>query len=137
MSRIRGDVETHTSGGDIRVDSVAGSVKIQSSGGDLTLRGVDGKMFGETSGGSIEAWLIRENRGIRLETSGGDVYLYVPKATAATLDASTSGGSVKCDLPVMVSGKISEHNLRGKINGGGNPIELSTSGGDILISISD
>jgi hypothetical protein len=130
---VRGDVQGHTSGGNIKVDGVVGSVKVTTSGGEIVLLRIDGKVFGETSGGDIEARLLGENEGVHLETSGGNVSVYLRKDVAADLHASTSGGSVKCDLPVMVVGKISEDELHGKINGGGNRVELSTSGGNINI----
>ncbi len=130
---VNGNVRAHTSGGNVEVDSVIGSLNVETSGGEITLRNVDGKIFGETSGGSIEARLLGENKGIHLETSGGNVSIYLPKSITGDLEASTSGGTVKCDLPVMVSGKMSEDELRGKINGGGNRIELATSGGNINI----
>lgn len=130
---VKGDVQGHTSGGDVKVDSVIGSVKVTTSGGEVVLLRINGRIFGETSGGNIEARLVGENKGVHLETSGGNVSVYLPKDVAANVQASTSGGSVKCDLPVMVLGKISEDELHGKINGGGNLVELSTSGGNINI----
>jgi len=133
IRNIRGDVQGHTSGGDVRVDSILGAVKVTTSGGEIVLLRVDGKIFGETSGGNIEARLLGENKGVHLETSGGNVSVYLRKDIAANLRASTSGGSVKCDLPVMVLGKIREDELHGKLNGGGDLIELSTSGGNINI----
>jgi DUF4097 and DUF4098 domain-containing protein YvlB len=133
IRNVLGDVQGHTSGGDIRVDSVAGAVRVSTSGGDIVLLRVDGKIHGETSGGSIEARLVGDNGGIHLETSGGNISVFVPKSITADVSASTSGGSVKCDLPLMVSGRISEDELHGKLNGGGNLIELSTSGGNIRI----
>jgi DUF4097 and DUF4098 domain-containing protein YvlB len=133
IRNIKGDVQGYTSGGDIKVDSVLGGVKVTTSGGEVVLLRVDGRIYGETSGGNIEARLLGENRGVHLETSGGNVSVYLRKDIAANLQASTSGGSVKCDLPVMVLGKISEDELNGKLNGGGNLIELSTSGGNINI----
>jgi DUF4097 and DUF4098 domain-containing protein YvlB len=133
IRNIKGDVQGYTSGGDIRVDSVLGGVKVTTSGGEVVLLRVNGRIFGETSGGNIEARLLGENRGVHLETSGGNVSVYLRKDIAANLQASTSGGSVKCDLPVMVLGRISEDELHGKLNGGGDLIELSTSGGNINI----
>lgn len=133
VRNVIGDVQGHTSGGNVKVDSVLGSVKVTTSGGDVVLLRINGRIFGETSGGNIEARLVGQNRGVHLETSGGNVSVYLQKGVSANLQASTSGGSVKCDLPVMVLGKISEDELHGKINGGGELIELSTSGGNINI----
>jgi DUF4097 and DUF4098 domain-containing protein YvlB len=137
LKRIKGNVRVHTSGGDVQVDSLVGDLNAETSGGDVVILDVDGKVSGQTSGGRIEARLVGENKGIRLRTSGGSVVLYLPKSVAGTVQASTSGGSVNCDLPITVSGKLSDQELRGSINGGGNLIELSTSGGNINIRAHD
>lgn len=133
VRRVKGSLEAHTSGGDVEVDSIVGSVKVGTSGGDLFLIDVNGKIYGETSGGNIEARIIGENQGVHLETSGGNITVHLPAAFAGDLEAVTSGGSVECDLPVMVTGKVRTNELRGKINGGGYPIHLSTSGGNIYV----
>ena len=46
------------------------------------------------------------------------------------LDAATSGGLVRTELPVTTT-EMGEHKLTGTINGGGNPIYARTSGGSI------
>jgi len=68
-----------------------------------------------------------------LRQSGGDIDITVAKDIAASIDASTSGGSVICDLPVTVSGRIEGDRIKGTINGGGNVIYAHTSGGDVRI----
>ena len=57
----------------------------------------------------------------------------IAKSVAAMIDASTSGGDVICDLPVTVSGKISESRIKGTLNGGGELIYAHTSGGNVRI----
>ena len=73
-----------------------------------------------------------DNKGIDLETSGGNLVVKLPKSISAEVSAQTTGGDVNCDF--QFSGKLREGNLQGKINGGGNLIKLETSGGDIVIS---
>ena len=65
-----------------------------------------------------------------MSSSGGDLIVRVPKSTTGQLDASTSGGSVRTELPVTTT-EMGEHKLTGTINGGGNPIYAHTSGGSI------
>ena len=57
----------------------------------------------------------------------------IAKNSGANIDASTSGGEVTCDLPITVTGKISESRIRGTVNGGGATVHAYTSGGDIRI----
>jgi len=130
---LRGDVHMETSGGDIQIGPVAGSVDVSTSGGNIRINDADGKIKAETSGGDVIVSVRNENKGISLETSGGDIDILVPAGIAASLDASTTGGEVRCDLPVTMSGRFEESRIRGTINGGGNPIHAHTSGGDVRI----
>lgn len=135
LTDIVGNVKAETSGGNVRCENVQGSVDGQTSGGNVELRSVDGEIKAGTSGGGIIIKVTGDNKGIFAETSGGDIDIYVKEGTAADLDAETTGGSVDCDLPVVVRGKVRDSELHGKINGGGNPIKAETSGGSIKIAI--
>jgi DUF4097 and DUF4098 domain-containing protein YvlB len=57
----------------------------------------------------------------------------VPATFRANLDASTTNGSIRSDLPVTVSGQINRRSLRGALNGGGPELELETTNGSIQI----
>jgi hypothetical protein len=131
--KLIGEVVLGTSGGNITITGLTGSVNVSTSGGDIRLKGVDGKIRAETSGGNVELALTNENKGLSAETSGGDIDIAVPRAINATLDLSTTGGDVQCDLPVTMSGKMNEGRIRGTINGGGNTIRAHTSGGDVRV----
>ena len=89
------------------------NTKIHTSGGDLRLRGVEGSHDLNTSGGDI---VCKEFRGkLEASTSGGDVVLV---GSDCAIIAQTSGGDIKL-------------NYSGENMG----IDLSTSGGDILIKL--
>jgi DUF4097 and DUF4098 domain-containing protein YvlB len=93
---------------------------------------VDGKIRGQTSGGGVQCSLVGVNRGISATTSGGSIELTVPRGTTANLEATTSGGGIDTDLPVA-SNKWEQDHLKGSINGGGQPIDVHTSGGSISL----
>jgi len=133
VERATGNLKAETSGGDISIFSVTGTVDAGTSGGDVRINNVDGKVRAETSGGDIIVAVRGDNKGIFAETSGGDIDIVVGKDTRATIDASTSGGAVSCNLPLTISGEIDESEVRGSVNGGGDPIYAHTSGGDIRI----
>ena len=135
MRTIKGAVKGETSGGNIRAEHVDGDVNVQTSGGDVELSSIDGSVHAETSGGGITLRLSGENKGIDVHSSGGDINIYVSESVAANLEASTSGGKVRCELPITVKGDMSDEELRGKINGGGNVIRAETSGGDVKIKM--
>jgi DUF4097 and DUF4098 domain-containing protein YvlB len=130
---LKGSVSVRTSGGQITVDNVQGDVEAKTSGGDVRLLNIDGSIKGHTSGGNVRVSLEGANRGISATTSGGNVELLLPRSTTGNVSASTSGGHVTTDFPVTTT-VVKETRLEGTINGGGQPIEARTSGGDIRLS---
>ncbi len=130
---ITGGLEMETSGGEVRVGTVTGDVNVSTSGGNIRLSDVDGKVRAETSGGDVSVRLKSANKGIYVETSGGNIELAMAKNSGADIDASTSGGDVTCDLPITMTGKISDNRIKGSVNGGGASVHARTSGGDIRI----
>lgn len=148
---VTGEFEGHTSGGDVRIESMDGPVKVHTSGGDVSLSGingdvdaetsggnvrlihVDGSIHAGTSGGDVRCELTGPNRGISATTSGGSVWLTLPKDTAGTIDAQSSGGHIDSDFPISTA-RWSQHRLAGQINGGGKEIFVRTSGGSITLN---
>jgi DUF4097 and DUF4098 domain-containing protein YvlB len=149
IARLTGDLDAKTAGGYIHLDDVTGKVLARTSSGNVIASGVrgdsdlktsggdiratiDGKIAAHTSGGNVTAELVGANRGIAVSSSGGDLTVRVPKNTTGQLNASTSGGSVKTELPVTTT-EMGEHKLTGTLNGGGNEIYARTSGGSIKV----
>lgn len=95
--RLSGDIHLETSGGDIQIATIAGDLDVSTSGGNIKVGDVDGKINAETSGGDVVLRVKNENKGIHAETSGGDIDILVPANISATIDASTTGGDVRCD----------------------------------------
>jgi DUF4097 and DUF4098 domain-containing protein YvlB len=133
VERTKGQLRCSTSGGDIRVSSATGDVDVETSGGNIAIAAVDGQVKAETSGGDVNVNVKGANKGIYAETSGGDITIQFAKGAGAEIDASTTGGEVICDLPVTVSGRISESRVKGTVNGGGPLVRARTSGGDVRI----
>ena len=129
---VTGNLELRTSGGSIHTETIRGDVDASTSGGDVRLMQVDGKIRGNTSGGSVRVSLVGANRGVSATTSGGSIEVGLPRNTAGNLEASTSGGDVKSDLPVT-STSWEDTRVVGTLNGGGQPIYARTSGGSIRV----
>ncbi len=106
--------ELSTAGGDIRVEVVTGELKATTFGGDIRAGSVSGDARLETSGGDI---VVRSAGGaVSARTGGGDVVL---KKVRGPVTARTSGGSITCEIT----------------NTGGAGGELSTSGGDVTLTL--
>jgi len=134
VNRSSGTTELETSGGNMQADDIVGPLRLETSGGSIDVRNADGQLHASTSGGNIRASL-KQNQGIDLSTSGGNIVVEVPRSVTGDVHAEASGGGVSCDLEF--SGKIKDGRMDAKINGGGKDIRLETSGGDILISPND
>ena len=131
LTDIAGKVVARTSSGNVIASGIRGDSDLKTSGGDIRAT-VDGKIAAHTSGGDVSAELVGANRGISVSSSGGDLTVRVPKNTAGELNASTSGGSVRTEIPVTTT-EMGEHKLTGTLNGGGNEIYARTSGGSIKV----
>jgi DUF4097 and DUF4098 domain-containing protein YvlB len=129
---LKGSVRLRSSGGPLDIANVTGDLDVHTSGGGIDLRNIDGKIDAETSGGGVHVE-ARSNHGISLSTSGGPVTLLLPADVHAFVDAETSGGHVRSEIPVSVTEVAEPNHLRGQINGGGERIALHSSGGGIHI----
>jgi hypothetical protein len=135
VRETKGKVKINSSAGNIILSDVIGDVNIDNSAGYIELNSVDGKIRASTSAGNIKAYSINENKGIDLETSAGNIQLYVTETTKADLFASTSIGNVDIHVNNAFTGDIDGNDINGKLNGGGEKIKLNTSIGNISISL--
>jgi Toastrack DUF4097 len=151
INRVQGNVRAKTGSGSIRADEIAGafeaetgsghitlqqtapgSVRVDTGSGGMELRGVRGSLDAKAGSGTIEAegsptgaW--------NLHTGSGTVQLKIPSDASFDLAAHTSSGSISVDQPHSVQGAIGRKEIRGKVGGGGVPVEVETGSGDIQI----
>lgn len=156
LKTIKGDAKVETSGGHIEVEDVTGSlygetsgghielanvgkdIHVETSGGGIEIRGAHGRVEADTSGGGVEVSFAKGNaRGGKIESSGGHIRVAVDPNVDLQIDASTSGGSVRSDVPVKVVGKISGSSIKGSLGKGGELLYVHTSGGSVTISAAD
>jgi DUF4097 and DUF4098 domain-containing protein YvlB len=133
-----GSLDGDTSGGSVSVKEFKGPMHVETSGGGITIYGATAKVVGSTSGGSINAVLVKPvSDEVKLETSGGGITLRVAGDAAFNLDAETSAGNVRSELPVVSVGKRENDRLKGPVNGGGKTVWLRSSAGSIHVKSVD
>jgi hypothetical protein len=133
-SAIDGTVSAETSGGGVELEAVSGEIHAESSGGGVRVRGAGDRVEASSSGGPVKVSFAAGNdRGGELESSGGGVQVEIDPAVAISIDASSSGGSVDCDLPVTVQGRLHRDAVHGNLNGGGALLRVSSSGGGVRL----
>lgn len=134
VTSVAGDADVSTSGGPITIERSSGRVRAHTSGGPIDIREAEGAVDASTSGGPVTASLLRQPReDCRLTTSGGHIDVRLSRDIHVDLDASTSGGHVWTDFPVTTSGSRESSELRTALNGGGPRLYLHTSGGGISV----
>ena len=123
--------EVHTSGGDIKLFSVKGNNFLKTSGGNIFVKNTEGELNISTSGGEI---VLDNNKGnIEASTSGGDIE---GKDFLGNLNVSTSGGNIHLKgSNSKIIAETSGGNIDLEYEGENKGIELSTSGGDILVKL--
>ena len=107
---------------DTRIDSSSGSIAITSARGGIDLSGGSGKtLIGMES---VE-------RPIRIDVSSGSVELKLPPETRFNTRLSTNSGSIRSDFEIIGDAAADKHLVEGRVNGGGPPVEIRVSSGDI------
>lgn len=150
-SAQEGDVRLSSSGGGVTVDGAQGRVYARSSGGSVQLKNIHGEADASSSGGGVT--VSGELAAVKASSSGGSVRVDV-SGLSKELDLESSGGGVSAvihggeklgmDLDLHsdhvyidltnFSGKSEKNKVEGSMNGGGIPVHMHASGGDVKVS---
>jgi hypothetical protein len=150
VGEASGNVRARTAGGGIRVVRVTGSTNLETGGGSIYLTQVDGAVRATTAAGQITAWLGPEAKlpgGCDLQSSDGDIVVYIPRELPVTIDALVRLGDehrliVDPAFPLKVSYDDPSEGGRmiraeGPLNGGGEVLKLRAVAGNIRLALSD
>lgn len=142
LGDISGPVELETGGGSIRLGSAKGIVRAQTGAGRIELNGVPSARA-ETGAGGIVARFVPtgEHNDSLLETSAGDITVYLAADVAITVRASidlANGHKILSDFnDIRVTSEGGDwpgprsYTAEGKLNGGGPTLKVRTTTGDI------
>jgi DUF4097 and DUF4098 domain-containing protein YvlB len=148
-------LDLHSGDGHIRVDGTAGQARLDTGDGHIEVRNFNGALNAHTGDGSMTIDGVLSDVNLRtgdghidltvrpgskmstgwvIHTSDGRVQARLPQDFAAEIYAHTGDGHIQFDMPVTVNGAIEHSRIRGKINGGGPLLEITTGDGSISIS---
>jgi DUF4097 and DUF4098 domain-containing protein YvlB len=136
LANFKGEMELQTGDGHQDIDAVDGTLRARAGDGHITAAGRFDVLELGTGDGRIEARALSGSTmasSWTLHTGDGSVTLQLPDTFAADVDLHTSDGHITADIPVAVDGRLSEKNIHGKINGGGNLITVRTGDGSIRL----
>jgi hypothetical protein len=150
VGRVKGVVEAHTQDGDVIVGDVEGPrVSIRSQDGDLSMgalavqeavietqdgdvsvESVTGDVRVDTHDGDLRIGLTSVE-GASIRTGDGDVTVYLPETFTADVDIQSE--SIDIGDAFRVTGTVSRHRMKGKMNGGGPPLTVRTGDGSVTV----
>src|SRR6266571_3245817 len=142
LGDIGGPAEIETGGGSIRLGSAKGLVRAETGGGSIELNGVPAARA-ETGAGGIVAKFVAssgERTDSVLETSAGDITVYLASDLAITIRASielANGHNIRSDFPdIHVRTEGGDYGPKtvsadGRLNGGGPVLKVRATTGDI------
>jgi hypothetical protein len=149
-----GRINLHTGDGNIRLANFKGEMELQSGDGHQDIDAVDGALRAHagdghiratgrfdglemtTGDGNIEARALPGSTVASswdLHAGDGHVTLQLPDKFAADVDLRTGDGHITTELPMYVERGIDKKDVRGKLNGGGNPLTIRTGDGSIRL----
>ena len=147
----RGPVSVRVGSGDIRIKNAADSLTLSASSGDIHVddapRGLDAQTTSgdivapqvaarariSTTSGDVTLGLRAPLRSAAIETSNGDVKIDLPRGLGCSLDLRTTSGTLDVGVPMSLRG-ADRHAVAGSIAGGGAPLTVRTSSGDVTVT---
>jgi DUF4097 and DUF4098 domain-containing protein YvlB len=108
---------------------------LSTSNGDVSVTTQRGSIEAGTSNGRIDCDIAELDSAstVRLETSNGPVTLLLPEGTSATVDITTSSGTMVIrDFAFTLIEQTTTH-LRARIGDGDCSVTIRTSNGDVLV----
>jgi hypothetical protein len=152
---LNGQIDLHTNDGSISVDSLKGDIRLRTGDGSIEARDLDGKVEADsgdghirivgrfdalsvkTGDGSVDTRVLPGSRmatSWSVRTGDGSVDIVLPADFQANIEATTGDGHISLGIPVTVEGTFSKSEIRGKMNGGGQPLMIHTGDGSIRLS---
>ncbi len=152
---LSGTIDLHTSDGSITVDTLKGDIRLRTGDGSIEARDLDGRVDADsgdghirlvgrfdalgikTGDGSVDARVLPGSKmqsSWTIRTGDGSVDIVLPGDFQANIDATTGDGHISLGIPVTVEGTFSKSEIRGKMNGGGQPLTIHTGDGSIRLS---
>ncbi len=133
---LHGPLRADTGDGSIQGDDLEGTLDANTGDGSVHIVGRFDNVQLHTKDGSVDLEAQRGSKmqsDWRVQTGDGSVRLSLPSDLAADLELRTGDGRIHLDLPLTVNGTQNEHEVRGKLNGGGPLLSVRTGDGSITV----
>lgn len=126
LEMLDGTIEAETSGGSVRGNNIKGELTAHTSGGGVALRQLACSVNASTSGGNMEVEVTQLGKYVTVSNSGGNINVQLPGNKG--LNLKLRGEKIRTSNLNNFSGEQEDNRISGKINGGGIPVDIHTSG---------
>ncbi len=133
--RVGGSLRVENQNGGVNATTIKGGANVKTSFSGVSLDGIGGSVDVENQNGSVSVNSTR-TRGcepISIRTSFAGLQVRVGNDSGYTVTAKTSFGKIHSELPMLVSGSLSQDSINGKIGSGTCPMNLINQNGSIEI----
>ena len=129
-------VRLRTTNGEITVSAISGRLVAATTNGAIIGRNLNGGVEARAVNGSVTMDVRSLGAElIELRTVNGAVELTLPASGKANLSASVTNGVIDTSgFALDLMGEQTRRRVRGRLNGGGTSIELSTTNGPIRVA---
>jgi len=134
---LHGPLRADTGDGSIQGDDLDGTLDANTGDGSVHIAGRFDNGQLHTQDGSVNLDARHGSRlqsDWRVQTGDGSVRVKLPSDLSADLELRTGDGHISVNLPLTTSGNQNEHEMRGKLNGGGPLLTVRTGDGSINVS---
>jgi Putative adhesin len=121
------------SNGQVSIAGIDGRIAARTTNGAVTARDVSGAIEAGTTNGAVNVDVRSLSNPIKLSTTNGGVTLTLPDAAKADLVATVTNGGISVTGLKLETTEQSRRRVEGKINGGGQPIDLHTTNGGVRV----
>ena len=131
LDNLKGNTRAITSGGSIKATELRGESMVKTSGGSIALREIYGTLDAATSAGSMDVEIMELGKSLNLSVSSGGMTVKMPLNKGMNLDCAAQ--RVNIDGLKNFDGEIEKSYVKGKLNGGGIPVSMKVSSGNLTV----
>lgn len=142
---VRVDYSSPFTSSDVVVEDFSGEFEMTGLNDGAKLKNVTGPVFFDLINGDIEIVFtsLSQKSPMSIKTINGEIDLTIPSSAKANLDLNTLHGDIFTDLDIEIEKKKDEEkelrfmggstDTKGKLNGGGVKLEISSINGNIYL----
>lgn len=131
LDNLKGNTKAITSGGSIKATELRGESMVKTSGGSIALREIYGTLDATASAGSMDVEIMELGKYLNLSVSSGGLNVKMPMNKGMNLDCTAQ--RVNIEGLKNFDGEIDKAYVKGKLNGGGIPVNMKVSSGNLTV----